>query len=60
MPELTSFSDTSPPMPDALTDTNKDQSTDRMDQFLLPSPQLVHANITGGTPLAENLNPTAS
>ena len=60
MPELTPFSNTSPPMPDALTDMNEDQSTDRMDQFLLPSPQSVHANITGGMPLAENLNPTAS
>ena len=59
-PELTPFSDMSPPIPNTLTDMNEDQSTDRMDQFLLPSPQSVHANITGGTPLAENLNPTAS
>ena len=60
MPEPTPFSNPSSLIPDALDNMNKDQSTDRMDQFLLPSPQSVSANITGGMPLEENLNPPAS
>ena len=57
MPEPTPFSNNSY-MSVALEDTNKDQS--RMDQFLLPSPQLVSTNITDGTPLEENLDLAAS